>query len=102
MLELFAKHGAFDLTLHAQGDLDVDQHHTVEDAASCSDSSSLKRLGDRVGIQPRRLLRRADGEALPWSRSISVGALPVYRDKVKTRLVGDLQSELLEDFFRAS
>ena len=61
MLELFAKHGGFDLTLQAKGDLDVDQHHTVEDWASCWASFSRKALGDRRRHQSRRLLRAAHG-----------------------------------------
>ena len=50
MLELFAKHGGFDLKLHAQGDLDVDQHHTVEDVGIVLGQLFSKALGDRRGI----------------------------------------------------
>ena len=101
MLELFAKHGAFDLTLHAQGDLDVDQHHTVEDAGIVLGQLFAKALGDRVGIN------RAGYFVVPMDEALAVVAVDlggrpylVFRDKVKTRLVGDLQSELLEDFFQ--
>ncbi len=100
MLELFAKHGAFDLTLAAQGDLDVDQHHTVEDTGIVLGQLFSKALGDRRGIN------RAGYFVLPMDETLAVVALDlggrpalVYRDLVKVRLVGDLQTELLEDFF---
>ncbi len=100
MLELFAKHGGFDLTLHAEGDLDVDQHHTVEDAGIVLGQLFAKALGDRRGIN------RAGYFVLPMDETLAVAAVDlggrpylVYEDKVRTRLVGDLQSELLEDFF---
>lgn len=100
MLELFAKHGAFDLTLHARGDLDVDQHHTVEDCGIVLGQLVSSALGDRVGIN------RAGYFVMPMDETLAVAAIDlsgrpalVYKDLVKTRLVGDLQSELLEDFF---
>ena len=100
MLELFAKHGGFDLTLHAEGDLDVDQHHTVEDAGIVLGQLFAKALGDRKGIN------RAGYFVLPMDETLAVVAVDlggrpylVYEDKVRTRLVGDLQAELLEDFF---
>jgi imidazoleglycerol-phosphate dehydratase len=100
MVELFAKHGGFDLKLHAKGDLDVDQHHTVEDAGIVLGQLFAKALGDRRGIN------RAGYFVLPMDETLAVVALDlggrpslVYRDRVKVRLVGDLQTELLEDFF---
>src|SRR5712691_4954743 len=100
MLELFAKHGGFDLKLHAEGDLDVDQHHTVEDAGIVLGQLFAKALGDRKGIN------RAGYFVLPMDETLAVVALDlggrpalVYKDRVKTRLVGDLQTELVEDFF---
>lgn len=100
MLELFAKHGGFDLTLHAGGDLDVDQHHTVEDVGIVLGQLFAKALGDRKGIN------RAGYFVLPMDETLAVVAVDlggrpylVYEDKVRTRLVGDLQAELLEDFF---
>lgn len=100
MLELFARHGGFDLTLHAEGDLDVDQHHTVEDAGIVLGQLFGKALGDRKGIN------RAGYFVLPMDETLAVVAVDlggrpylVYEDKVRTRLVGDLQAELLEDFF---
>lgn len=100
MLELFSKHGGFDLTLHATGDLDVDQHHTVEDAGIVLGQLFSQALGDRKGIN------RAGYFVLPMDETLALVALDlggrpalVYQDRVKVRLVGDLQSELMEDFF---
>src|SRR5271156_2532091 len=100
MLELFTKHGGFDLTLKATGDLDVDQHHTVEDAGIVLGQLVSKALGDRRGIN------RAGYFVLPMDETLAVVALDlggrpalVYRDLVKVRMVGDLQTELVEDFF---
>lgn len=100
MLELFAKHGGFDLELNARGDLDVDQHHTVEDTGIALGQLFAKALGDRKGIN------RAGYFVQPMDETLAVVALDlggrpslVYRDLVRARLVGDLQTELIEDFF---
>jgi len=86
MLELFTRHGGFDLTLKATGDLDVDQHHTVEDVGIVLGESLIKALGDRKGIN------RAGYFVMPMDETLAVVA-------VKVRMVGDLQSELVHDFF---
>src|ERR1700726_263107 len=100
MLELFAKHGGFDLKIKASGDLDVDQHHTVEDVGIALGQLFAKALGDRKGIN------RAGYFVLPMDETLAVVALDlggrpalVYKDSVRVRLVGDLQTELVEDFF---
>ena len=100
MLELFAKHGGFDLKLTADGDLDVDQHHTVEDVGIVLGQLFSKALGNRKGIN------RAGYFVMPMDETLVVVALDlggrpvlVYRDRVRVRLVGDLQAELVEDFF---
>src|SRR6204780_2380691 len=100
MLELFTKHGGFDLTLKCDGDLDVDQHHTVEDVGIVLGELFAKALGDRKGIN------RAGYFVLPMDETLAVVALDlggrpalVYKDRVKVRLAGDLQTELVEDFF---
>ncbi len=100
MLELFTKHGGFDLTLEAKGDLDVDQHHTVEDTGIVLGELFSKALGDRHGIN------RAGYFVQPMDETLAVVALDlagrpalVYKDLVRVRLVGDLQAELVEDFF---
>src|SRR5579863_7808111 len=100
MLELFAKHGGFDLKLRAEGDLDIDQHHTVEDVGITLGQLFAKALGDRKGIN------RAGYFVMPMDETLAVVAVDlggrpalVYKDLVKVRLVGDLQTELVEDFF---
>ena len=101
MLELFTKHGAFDLTLHATGDLDVDQHHTVEDAGIVLGQLFSQALGDRKGIN------RAGYFVLPMDETLAVVAVDlggraalVYDDQVApVERVGDLVVELLPDFF---
>src|SRR5579871_5082026 len=100
MLELFTKHGGFDLKLKAVGDLDVDQHHTVEDVGIVLGQLFAQALGNRRGIN------RAGYFVLPMDETLAVVALDlggrpalVYKDLVKVRLVGDLQTELVEDFF---
>jgi imidazoleglycerol-phosphate dehydratase len=100
MLELFTKHGGFDLTLRARGDLDVDQHHTVEDTGIVLGQLFKEALGDRKGIN------RAGYFVMPMDETLAVVAVDlggrpalVYQDKVRVRLVGDLQTELVHDFF---
>jgi len=100
MLELVARHGGMDLALTAQGDLDVDQHHTVEDVGITLGEAVKTALGNKRGI-----LRA--GFAMPMDESLAVVAVDfggrgacVCRWKFTSRLVGDLQTELLEDFFQ--
>src|ERR1022692_4111707 len=100
MLELFAKDGGFDLKLKAAGDLDVDQHHTVEDVGIVLGQLFAKALGDRKGINRAGYFVMTMDETLAVV-ALDLGGRPalVYDDKVKVRLVGDLQTELVEDFF---
>jgi imidazoleglycerol-phosphate dehydratase len=100
MLELFTRHGAFDLELNCKGDLDVDQHHTVEDVGIALGEAVDQALGGKKGIL------RAGYFVMPMDETLAVAAIDlsgrvacVVKTKVKTRLVGDLQSELVEDFF---
>src|ERR1700712_2822687 len=100
MLELFPRHGGFDLSLQVKGDLDVDQHHTVEDTGIALGEAFANALGDKKGIL------RAGYFVMPMDETLAVAAVDlsgrvacVVKSKVKTRLVGDLQSELVEDFF---
>jgi imidazoleglycerol-phosphate dehydratase len=100
MLELVTRHGAFDLALQARGDLDVDQHHTVEDVGIALGEAISSALGSRRGIN------RAGYFVMPMDETLAVAAIDlsgrphaVVDLKVKTRLVGDLQSELVQDFF---
>ena len=100
MLELFARHGAFDLKLRASGDLDVDQHHTVEDLGIALGEAIAKALGDRRGIN------RAGYFVMPMDETLAVAAIDlsgrihtVVDLRLKVEQVGDLQSELVTDFF---
>lgn len=100
MLELFARHGGFDLELKARGDLDVDQHHTVEDVGIVLGQAVRQALGAKKGIN------RAGYFVMPMDETLAVAALDlsgraylVMDAPLKARRVGDLQAELLEDFF---
>jgi imidazoleglycerol-phosphate dehydratase len=100
MLELFSKHGAFDFTLQAKGDLDVDQHHTVEDTGIVLGDLFSKALGDRRGINRAGYFLQPMDETLALV-AVDLGGRPalVYDQQVNVVHVGDLQTELLEDFF---
>jgi imidazoleglycerol-phosphate dehydratase len=100
MLELFARHGAFDLKLKASGDLDVDQHHTVEDVGIALGEAFHQSLGNKRGIM------RAGYFLMPMDDTLGAAAVDfsgrvaaVIETRVRARLVGDLQSELVHDFF---
>jgi imidazoleglycerol-phosphate dehydratase len=100
MLELFARHGGFDLKLKAKGDLDVDQHHTVEDVGIALGEAFHTALGDKRGIL------RAGYFLMPMDETLGLAAVDfsertaaVINTRVTTRLVGDLQAELVHDFF---
>jgi imidazoleglycerol-phosphate dehydratase len=100
MLELFTRHGGFDLELTAQGDLDVDQHHTVEDVGIALGEAFDRALGDRRGIL------RAGYFLMPMDETLGLAAVDfsgrsaaVIDTKVRGTRVGDLQSELVPDFF---
>lgn len=100
MLELFARHGGFDLSLICRGDLDVDQHHTVEDIGIALGEAFSQALGDKKGIL------RAGYFLMPMDETLAAAAIDlsgrasyVVDTKVRVRIVGDLQTELLPDFF---
>jgi imidazoleglycerol-phosphate dehydratase len=100
MLELFARHGAFDLVVAAEGDLDVDQHHTVEDLGIALGEAVSQALGTRRGIN------RAGYFVMPMDETLAVAAIDLGGRphaavdlKLKVRRVGDLQAELVHDFF---
>jgi imidazoleglycerol-phosphate dehydratase len=100
MLELFAKHGGFDLDLTAKGDLDVDQHHTVEDSGIFLGDLFSRALGDRRGINRAGYFIQTMDESLAVL-AIDLGGRPtlVFDPHVNVVHVGDLQTELLHDFF---
>jgi len=100
MLELVARHGAFDLRIEADGDLDVDQHHTVEDLGIAFGEAVSKAIGTRRGIN------RAGYFVMPMDETLAVAAIDlggrphaVVDLKVRVARVGDLQTELVHDFF---
>ena len=100
MLDLVARHGGFDLKVKATGDLDVDQHHTVEDAGIALGEAVLAAIGNKRGIN------RAGYFVMPMDETLAVAAIDlsgrphcVIDTKVNVRVVGDLQTELVYDFF---
>src|SRR5438067_10062654 len=100
MLELFANHGAFDLELKATGDPDVDQHHTVEAAGIALGQGFAEALGSKRGILRAGYFVRPMDETLGLAAvDFSGRAAAIVDTKVRVRLVGDLQSELVPDFF---
>lgn len=100
MLELFAHHGGFDLDLQADGDLEVDQHHTVEDVGIVLGQAFDKALGSKRGILRAGYFLMPMDETLGLAAVDFCGRTSVSVDtKVRVRLVGDLQSELVHDFF---
>ena len=101
MLELVARHGAFDLEVNARGDLDVDQHHTVEDAGITLGEALEKALGSKRGIM------RAGYFLMPMDETLAAAAVDlsgrsccVVNVKIAVKRVGDFQVELMEDFFQ--
>lgn len=100
MLELVTRHGGFDLKLHVDGDLDVDQHHTVEDTGIALGEAVSQALGNRRGIN------RAGYFVMPMDETLGVAAIDlggrihtVVDLRLAVKMVGDLQSELVQDFF---
>jgi imidazoleglycerol-phosphate dehydratase len=100
MLQLVARHGGFDLSIQAKGDLDVDQHHTVEDVGISLGDAIGKALGSKRGIN------RAGYFVMPMDETLGVAAIDlsgrihaVVDLKLAVPTVGDLQSELVQDFF---
>ncbi len=102
MLDLFTKHGALDLTVRTQGDLHVDQHHTVEDTGICLGLAFREALGNKAGI------RRYGHFTLPMEETLVTVAVDfsgrsilAYNACVPAAKIGDFDSELLEDFWQA-
>ena len=103
MLELFTKHSVIDLKIRAQGDLQVDQHHTVEDTGICLGQALREALGDKAGI------RRYGHFTLPMEETLVTVAIDfsgryalAYNAPTPAAKIGDFDSELLEDFWQAT
>jgi imidazoleglycerol-phosphate dehydratase len=100
MLDLVARHGAFDLNIDAKGDLDVDQHHTVEDTGIALGEAVAEAVGDKRGIL------RAGYFLMPMDETLAAAAIDlsgrphcVVTGKISAKRVGDFQTELTQDFF---
>jgi imidazoleglycerol-phosphate dehydratase len=101
MLDLVARHGAFDLAIDVTGDLDVDQHHTVEDTGIALGEAVAKAIGNKRGIL------RAGYFLMPMDETLAAAAIDlsgrphcVVTGKISAKRVGDFQTELTEDFFQ--
>jgi len=102
MLELFTKHGLFDLKLKAKGDLEVDFHHTVEDIGICLGQAFSKALGDKRGI------RRYGEATIPMDEALATVAVDLsgrsflaYNVKIRRIKIGNFNAGLVKEFFRA-
>jgi len=102
MLTLFARHGVFDLTVQAEGDLHVDQHHTVEDVGICLGQAFRQALGDKAGI------RRYGHFTLPMEETLVTTAVDlsgryymVFQAPFPTEKIGVFDTQLVEDFWQA-
>ncbi|MBN2475504.1 MAG: imidazoleglycerol-phosphate dehydratase HisB [Pirellulales bacterium] len=102
MLTLLARHAALDLAIQAAGDLEVDQHHTVEDVGICLGTAVREALGDKAGI------RRYGHFALPMEETLVTAAVDlggraffVFQADFPTPKIGEFDSELVADFWQA-
>ena len=102
MLSLMAKHGHFDLHIHAKGDIEIDYHHTVEDVGIVLGQAFKQALGDMAGI------RRFGESKVPMDETLAEAVLDisgrpglVYNVKMPKGKVGDFDVELAYDFFKA-
>ena len=102
MLELFARHGRFDLTVQCHGDIHVDDHHTVEDIGICLGKAFSTALGDKKGI------RRYADTILPMDEALILSAVDIsgrggcyYDMDLPTERVGDFDTELDQEFWIA-
>ena len=102
MLELFAVHGLFDLSLRAKGDIEVDQHHTVEDIGLVLGAAIDEALGDRKGLRRYASIELPMDECLVGV-ALDLGGRPYFAHDLrpKTRIVGSFDSTLVPDFFSA-
>src|SRR5262249_43750565 len=102
MLTLLARHSLIDLTVHAEGDLHVEAHHTVEDVGICLGKALAQALGDKAGV------RRYGDATVPMDEALVTAAVDlsgrpfcVWRAEVPLETLGTFSSQLAEEFFRA-
>lgn len=102
MLTLLAKHALFDLSVRAEGDLEVDQHHTVEDVGICLGKALAQALGDKKGIT------RYGSKTIPMEETLVTSAVDlsgrmwfVFQIKFPTEKIGNFDTELVETFWQA-
>lgn len=99
MLDLFTKHGQFDLTVDARGDVDIDDHHTVEDIGICLGHTIREALGDKRGI------KRYANVFIPMDEALAQVIIDVsnrphfeYRAEYPSQTVGSFHTEMVEEF----
>lgn len=101
MLELFSKHSLIDLTIKAQGDLHIDEHHTVEDIGICLGQALLSALGDKRGIERYGFLLPMDEALAEVALDLGGRSCLVWNVQFEREKIGDLPTELFEDLFKA-
>lgn len=102
MLDGFARHGLFDLTVRVNGDLDVDSHHTIEDTGIVLGNAILKAIGDKAGI------KRFGDMILPMDETLALCAVDLsgrpylrYDAEFTVPKIGDMDTEMVKEFFYA-
>lgn len=102
MLELFARHGLFDLVVSASGDSEIDLHHTVEDIGICLGDAVDKALGNKTGI------KRYGTSTVPMDEALATAVVDlsgrpflVYEVEFSSDKVGEFDLELFEEFFKS-
>lgn len=101
MLELFSKHSLIDLKIQAKGDLNVDEHHVIEDIGICLGQALKKALGEKKGIQRYGFLLPMDESLASVALDLGGRSYLVWNANFKREKIGDMPTELFEDFFRA-
>ncbi len=101
MLKLFSKHSLIDLKILAKGDINVDEHHTVEDIGICLGQAIKQALGDKKGIKRYGFLLPMDESLAQVAMDLGGRSCLVFKYKPNREYVGDLPTELIEDFFAA-
>ena len=102
MLELFGRHGRFDLQVHCKGDTRVDDHHSVEDIGIALGQAMDRALGDRKGIiRYGQMILPMDESLILTAADLSGRGLLAYDLRIPTEKVGTFDTELTEEFFRA-